>query len=326
MNAPLVTVGLTTFNAEDTVERALASIFRQTWRPIEIVAVDDCSSDSTPEILLKYARQHPELHIFRNPENSGVAVSRNRILSEAKGEFIIFFDDDDESLPERIALQYQRIVNYESQFAKSIPVMCHTARKVIYPHGETRIQPAMGQKESAPVPSGTAVSQYILAGTHLENAGACPTCSQMAKLSTYHIAGGFDPQLRRAEDTDLCIRLAEAGAHFIGIETPLVIQTMTNTSEKSLREEYRNTLLLLKKHRTILERTGNYKFSCRWLEIKQAWLERKTALFAGKLAMLMLTNPLAASCRLLRAIPNLGLNRAFSQFHTQNNSLRNPGQ
>lgn len=318
MNKPLITVGLTTFNAENTVDRALASIFRQTWRPVEIVAVDDCSSDSTVNILLKYASKYPELRIFSNPKNSGVAVSRNRIISEAKGKFVVFFDDDDESLPERIALQYQRIVNYESQFAKSIPVICHTARKVIYPDGETRIQPAMGQNENALVPSGKTVSQYILLGTPLENAGACPTCSQMARLSTYRTAGGFDPQLRRSEDTDFSIRLAEAGGHFAGIEKPLVIQTMTNTSEKSLDEEYRNTLLLLEKHRAILERAGQYRFTYRWLETKQAWLKKKHTVFAWKLATLIISNPLLASRRLIQAIPNLGLNLAFSRFHTKN--------
>src|ERR1043165_3384420 len=103
LTPPLVTVGLTAFNSADTVVRALHSALRQTWRPIEVVAVDDCSTDGTRVILDRLAEQHPELRLFGNAINGGVAVSRNRIVGEARGEFVVFFDDDDESLPERVA-------------------------------------------------------------------------------------------------------------------------------------------------------------------------------------------------------------------------------
>jgi glycosyltransferase involved in cell wall biosynthesis len=243
LTSPLVTVGLTTFNSAETVERALRSALAQTWRPIEVVAVDDCSTDGTRELLDRLATQHPELRVFGNAVNSGVAVSRNRILAEARGEFVAFFDDDDESLPERIASQFARITAYEREFADGAPVICHTARRLIYARRKERIAPTMGQREGRRAPAGPAVARRILLGTHLEDGyGACPTSSQMARLSTYRALGGFDPELRRSEDTDFNIRLAAAGGHFVGIGRPLVIQTMTRTSEKSLAEEYRYML------------------------------------------------------------------------------------
>ena len=316
LNYPLVTVGLTTYNAIDSVERAVNSALVQTWPSIEIVAVDDCSTDGTREFLDQLAISHPTLRVFGNSVNGGVAVSRNRILDEAKGEFIAFFDDDDISLPERIEKQFQRIADYERQFAPGALVICHSARKQLYPNGEERLEPTMGQREGRLAPAGAAVARRILLGTPLEDGyGACPTCSQMARLATYRLLGGFDPSLRRGEDTDFNIRLAEAGGHFVGIAAPLVIQTMTKTSDKSLRDEYYNMLRLMEKHRAIMEREGQYDFCRAWLALKQAWLEQKHWEFTWRLMRLGLVSPLLTLRRLTIALPNLGLNRAFSQFH-----------
>lgn len=316
MNQPLITIGITSYNAADTVERAVGSALSQTWRPIEVVVVDDCSRDGTRKILDRLADQNPELRVFYNPLNGGVAVSRNRILEEAQGEFVVFFDDDDESLKERIVEQHARITDYEKIFADGAPVICHTARKLTYPHGEERIEPTMGQVEGKLAPSGLAVTRRILLGTSLDDGyGACPTCSQMARLITYRLLGGFDTALRRGEDTDFNIRLAEAGGHFVGISRPLVIQTMTKTSEKSLAEEYRNNVLLLEKHRAIIEREGQYGFCRRWLDIKQAWMEDRQLDFMWRLLAMACLHPALTVKRVSQAWPNVSLNRAFSRFH-----------
>lgn len=313
---PLITIGLTTFNAADTVGSALASALAQTWRPIEVVAVDDASTDDTLEKLLGLARLHPELRVFGNAVNSGVAVSRNRVLAEARGDFVAFFDDDDVSLPDRINSQYVRIVEYERDFAAGAPVICHTARRVVYPHGESRIEPTMGQSQWRRAPAGPAVARRILIGEPLEDGyGACPTCSQMARLSTYRLLGGFDPQLRRGEDTDFNIRVSLAGGHFVGIGQPLITQMMTPTSEKSLAEEYRNMRILMEKHRALMERAGQYDFCIRWLDVKQAWLTNRRAAFVKELSYLAFRHPLLTGRRLALALPNMGLNRAFSRFH-----------
>ena len=316
MNKPLVTIGITSFNSADTIERAIISGLEQTWSPSEVVVVDDCSCDGTRELIEKLAHQYPKLRIFGNKVNGGVAVSRNRILAEARGEFVVFFDDDDVSLPNRIALQYARIVQYEQDFAVAAPVICHTARRVVYPHGETRVESTIGQTEGRPAPAGLDVARRILMGTPLDDGyGACPTCSQMARLSTYRHIGGFDPQLRRGEDTDFNIRLAEAGGHFVGIGKPLVTQTMTHTSEKSLAEEYRNMRNIMAKHRALMECAGQYEFCLRWLDAKQAWLTNRPVICVKELSLLALRHPYLTALRLALALPNIGLNRAFSRFH-----------
>ncbi len=316
MSDCLVTLGITAYNAAASIERAVASALAQTWRPIEVVIVDDASNDTTPEILARLASQHDEIRVFRQAANAGVGAARNRILAEAKGDFVAFFDDDDESLPERVAAQMARIRDYERDFAGGAPVVCYTARRVVYAWGE-ETAPTMGQSEGRPAPSGPAVARRILMGEPLDDAyGAVPTCSQMARAATYRAVGGFDPALRRAEDTDFAIRLAGAGGHFVGIARPLVVQHMTRTSEKSLAEEFRNMLLLMEKNRPFLEREGQYDFCRRWVELKWAWLERRHLAFAAGLARQALAHPALTLRRLALALPNVRLNRAFSRFHS----------
>ena len=127
-SAPLITIGICTYNSSSTIERAVLSALNQTWRSLEIVIVDDCSPDVTWDLLQSLSRVHHELKIFRNRSNSGVAVTRNRILIEAQGEFIAFFDDDDESNPHRLSLQFERIINYESQFADGELLLPHSRK------------------------------------------------------------------------------------------------------------------------------------------------------------------------------------------------------
>lgn len=312
---PLVTIGLTSFNAEETVTRAVFSALNQTWRPIEIVVVDDCSSDRTYKVLKNLSKDNPEIKVFLNEINCGVAFSRNRILEEASGEFVIFFDDDDESSPNRIVSQLKRLIDYEKQYANGAPVICHTARKLLYPNGEMRIDPTMGQEKGV-APSGIGVAKRILLGTPLKNGyGSCPTCSQMARLSTYRLLGGFDPSFRRSEDTDFNIRLALAGAHFVGISIPLVIQTMTKTAEKSIRDEYRYARLLLDKHKAIMGSQKLFDFCCEWLKLKQTYLESNYLDFMAILLKLVFTNPFLVLKRLYLALPNMRINRSFRRFH-----------
>ena len=316
MTASLVTIGITVFNAADTVEGVIASALAQTWRPIEVVAVDDCSTDASAEILTSLAARHPEIRLFRNQANSGVAVTRNHILAEARGEFVAFFDDDDQSLPERVEAQLNRILAYERDFACEAPVICHTARQQRYGDGRERVEPTMGQREGCPAPAGLAVARRILLGTPVANGyGACPTCCQMARLDVYRALGGFDPRLRRGEDTEFNIRLAKAGGHFVGIARPLVVQTMTKTSDKTLAEQYRNILLLMDKHRDVIGSAGQYIFCRRWIVAKQLWLESRRTEFALSLFSLSLAHPILTARRLVVALPNMGLNLALRRFY-----------
>ena len=317
-NPVLVTAGLTTYNAIDTVQASIDSILFQNWKLFEIVVVDDCSTDGTFEYIQELRKLDSRVRVYKNSKNSGVAVSRNRIIGEAKGEFLTFFDDDDVSEPSRIETQLERIVSYESETPEHAYVICHSRRRLVYPDGTIRIAPTMGEAAYKTAPSGIAVAKHILLGERVEGgSGACPTCSQMARLSTYKSLGGFDPAFRRSEDTEFNVRVALAGGHFVGVGEPLVTQTMTKTSEKSLEDEHFFTKKLVYKHRSFIEQHGSFKFCLAWLDLKQALLTRQRVSFLSKLIWLLARFPILSMRRLVCAIPNFALNRAFSRFHLE---------
>lgn len=91
----MISVVITVYNREKYVAECLDSVINQTYSDIEILCVDDVSTDRSYEILQQYAAKDSRIRLFRNEKNSGAQVSRNLALKEAKGEYIIYIDDDD---------------------------------------------------------------------------------------------------------------------------------------------------------------------------------------------------------------------------------------
>lgn len=89
-----VSVIMPVYNAERTVRRTLDSLLAQTLKEMEIIVVNDGSTDDTVEIVKEYGKKHPKIRLFKQ-ENAYVGAARNRGQREAKGEYIAFIDADD---------------------------------------------------------------------------------------------------------------------------------------------------------------------------------------------------------------------------------------
>ena len=98
-----VSVVIPAFNAEATIERAVASARLQTEARLEIIVVDDASSDATPVLVAKAAEADGRIKLLRQPANAGPAAARNRGIEAAKGDWIALLDADDSYLPDRLA-------------------------------------------------------------------------------------------------------------------------------------------------------------------------------------------------------------------------------
>ena len=101
MAAPLVSVILPVHNREGWVARAIDSVLAQTWQPLELIVVDDGSTDETPRVLERYADR---IAIVTQP-HAGAYVARNLGIRHARGELVAFIDSDDAWLPDKLALQ-----------------------------------------------------------------------------------------------------------------------------------------------------------------------------------------------------------------------------
>ena len=92
---PLVSVIMPAYNAEKYIGEAIASVRAQTYENWELLILDDGSADRTAEIAQAYAQQDARIQVLRNPQNMGVARTRNRGFDLAQGEWIALLDSDD---------------------------------------------------------------------------------------------------------------------------------------------------------------------------------------------------------------------------------------
>ncbi|NGP18550.1 glycosyltransferase family 2 protein [Devosia aurantiaca] len=124
-----VTIGITCFNARDTIGRAIASALAQDWPEIEVLIVDDASIDDSAAVVEAAIVAEPRARLIRLAANGGPSVARNALLAGARGDFIVFFDDDDESLPQRVRRQIEAIEEFEAQHG-GLPVACYAGGSV----------------------------------------------------------------------------------------------------------------------------------------------------------------------------------------------------
>ena len=99
---PLVSVLMAVYNAEPYLYKALQSILSQTLMDVEILAVDDASTDGSLAILRDVAQGDARLRVFTQERNKGQAVARNLALRQARGEFICMVDADDWLSPDAL--------------------------------------------------------------------------------------------------------------------------------------------------------------------------------------------------------------------------------
>lgn len=106
MEKPLVSILLPVHNAAETLSECVLSLTSQSYKNIEIIAVDDFSSDNSYQILKKLKKRYSKkLRIYKNVKRYGISVTLNRAVKKVKGTYIAFMDTDDFSSPRRIKKQ-----------------------------------------------------------------------------------------------------------------------------------------------------------------------------------------------------------------------------
>ena len=101
----LVSIIMPSYNTAPYIKQTIQSVLNQTYTNWELIIVDDCSTDNTEEILEEI--NDNRIRCFKNEVNSGAAVSRNKALREAKGQWIAFLDSDDLWLPTKLEKQIE---------------------------------------------------------------------------------------------------------------------------------------------------------------------------------------------------------------------------
>lgn len=309
---PLITIGITCFNAQDTIKKAIDSALCQDWPNSEIIIIDDASTDNSVKIIDDIARVNTNIHLYKQTENKGVAAARNHIIEKANGDFIAFFDDDDVSTPDRLSMQYARITHFEKNQKSEAPILCHSARLQQYSDGTQTIIPTAGCDTKIQAPHGKKMVKRLLTGAPCPDGyGAMATCSQMARTSVYKNLNGFDERLRRSEDTELTIRHADKNGSFLGIARPLVIQTMTMSQDKNLNEELSCTLHYMDKHKNLFPSARAYDFQVKWVKAKYDYFKGQKK----SLISCLFQHPILTIEKIFWALPSYWHNKKFKKFH-----------
>lgn len=186
----LVSVVIPTRNRRARLARAIESALAQTWRNIEIVVVDDASTDDTSVYLAGLTADDSRIKVVRNEQPLGGGGARNLGVAAAGGIYIAFLDDDDIWLPEKLAMQLSLL----RQNARASAVSCgFVAEFPIFGKRPVHVRPPQD-------------AQQLLRSNHLGGASMCLTTK-----AALEAIGGFDPALRSGQDWDLWIKLFDRG-------------------------------------------------------------------------------------------------------------------
>lgn len=112
-----VSIIMPVYNSEKYIKNAVLSVLNQTYKNLELIAVDDGSTDNSLEILNNIKKEDSRLKVYTK-ENGGISSARNYGIDRATGEYIGFIDNDDEYVPELIADNIKLIVKYNAEIIK----------------------------------------------------------------------------------------------------------------------------------------------------------------------------------------------------------------
>ncbi|NQN51118.1 glycosyltransferase family 2 protein [Streptococcus suis] len=105
IESPLVSVIIPMYNATLFIEETIQTVLQQTYSNTEIIVVDDCSTDTSYEVVSQLCQRYQNIFLLQNKKNSGVGISRNVGVAKATGRYICFLDADDLWLPTKLEKQ-----------------------------------------------------------------------------------------------------------------------------------------------------------------------------------------------------------------------------
>jgi len=196
-----ISVVIPAYNAEQYIRMAIESCLRQTYAPIEIIVVDDGSTDGTAAVAESLSSPVRVVHL---PENMGLSTARNRGVQASTGDWVALLDADDWYFPDK--LERLRRCALENRQAALI----YSGFRIIAVDGSEGDGLFISPSELLPM---------------LRYRNRMNVSSVMMRRDVFDALGGFDPKLRAAEDWDLWLRIA---AHcsvevFAAVPEPLVV-------------------------------------------------------------------------------------------------------
>lgn len=223
-----VSVVIPAYNAERFLRRAVESVLEQTVQPLEIIVVDDGSTDGTADVARSFRDQ---LRYFRQ-RNTGVAAARNQGIAAGGGDWIAFLDADDCWLPRHLEQCWGLI-----EADPSLRWCCGAYKSVDRNGCEHRAHAGRWQGLPSTQASSVMFFDAWLAGAPMVS------CGMVIHRDVFRVSGMFDPNLRRGEDRDLWYRIALSHPRMGFVWPPTVLYLYNEESLTALAGDEADRLL-----------------------------------------------------------------------------------
>lgn len=202
----LVSVVTASYNCASFIGQTIESIQAQTYRNWELLITDDCSTDDSREVILRYAAQDQRIKLLTLSNNSGAGIARNNSIKEAKGRFIAFCDSDDRWTPNKLERQLQFMVDNDHALTYSSYDTCDEND---YINGFVRCLPKL-----------------TYARIIRDNGIGCLTAIYDASKIGKH----YMPSIRKRQDWCLWIDIIKSHGPAYGLDEPLALYRIRSGS------------------------------------------------------------------------------------------------
>ena len=237
MKKPLISVIMPVYNEEKTIKKAVESVLKQTYREIELIIIDDASTDSTPKIISELAKEDDRIVMLRNSVNRGITYSLNRGLRKASGKYIARIDGDDWYHPRKLELQMTFLEERRDYGIVGTFYVLLTRDK-------------MALKVSLPI-----THEEILRQLAYRNAFA--HSSIMVRKDILDAVGYYDERYEYAQDYDLYFRILSISKGY-NIPKYLLFRRSKSQNRKTLTKRTINSIIIPLRYRKVLGRYTLY--------------------------------------------------------------------
>jgi glycosyltransferase involved in cell wall biosynthesis len=197
-----VSVIIPTYNDGDTLQRAINSVFDQTYSDFEIIVIDDGSTDDTAEKVEDYESDRLEYVVHK--ENKGGSAARNTGIKRASGEYMAFLDADDEWMPDKLEVQISEL---ESKSEKWVGIYCDKENITSMKSNFENILSSMIFEVGEQIKEGGTELLPRVFKMEIELGSS----TLVIKRETIERMEGFDPDFRRHQDLEFVVRLLKHG-------------------------------------------------------------------------------------------------------------------
>ena len=230
MHNELITIGIPVYNMEKSILMAINSCLKQSYKNLEILIVDDGSSDNSIKVI-KQNISDSRVRIYQRQQNGGVCAAMQDLVVQAKGEYICFLDADDTMMSTRVEKQYRAIKSAEKRYpSRMIASFCGSEVNDITAGEKYRIDPN---------------DLWNISAKHSFGGG---TGHSMYRVADLKKLGNFDSRFSRSADSAMCVLFLMNGGFYAMVPEPLIIYNFYwDKNKKDISEKERKIFAELQK-------------------------------------------------------------------------------